>query len=328
MGVTVVAMILALFCAYAAGSMVYVYRYRGAVRYGSFSEYVRKGWPIFTPINCLLYMLTQKRARHAIMDLSEFKELELLQENWETIRDEAVALQEKKCFDQVRDPGAKSYYDVGFRTFYKYGWSKFYLKWYGYTHESAKELCPKTVALINRIPCVNGAMFSILPEGGQLTRHLDPVACSLRYHLGLSTPNSDECWIEIDGQSYSWRDGQALLFDETYLHRARNDARGYRIILMCDVDRPMYLFGGLFNRLVCFFMRSSIVPNREGDKQGIANKIFSGVSPLLARSKALKQRNKSLYVLLKWSVNLTLFVLLLAVLGTVVYGIYTLIAAL
>lgn len=328
MGAAVVAMILALFCAYAAASMVYVYRYRGVVRYASFTEYVRKGWPIFTPINCLLYMLTQKRARKPIMDLNDFRELDLLRKNWQTIRDEAVALQDRKCFDQVKDPNAKSYFDVGFRTFYKYGWSKFYLKWYGYTHESAKELCPKTVALLERVPCVNGAMFSILPEGGQLTRHLDPVACSLRYHLGLSTPNSDDCWIEIDGRSYSWRDGEALLFDETYLHRARNDAQGYRIILMCDVDRPMYLVGGLINRMVCFFMRLSIVPNREGDKQGIANKIFSSVAPLLTRSKALKEKNKSLYLFLKWSLNFALFILLLAVLGAVVYGLYSLIAAL
>jgi beta-hydroxylase len=44
--------------------------------------------------------------------------------------------------------------------------------------------------------------------------------------------------------------------------------------------------------------------------------VFSSLSPLLARSKALKQTNRSLYVLLKYSVNtmLLLFVLSLLVL--------------
>ncbi|MGH6634584.1 MAG: aspartyl/asparaginyl beta-hydroxylase domain-containing protein, partial [Gammaproteobacteria bacterium] len=54
---------------------------------------------------------------------------------------------------------------------------------------------------------------------------------SLRYHLGLVTPSSDDCFINVDGVPYSWRDGEAFLFDETYLHYARNDSDQYRLIL-------------------------------------------------------------------------------------------------
>lgn len=320
--------VLAMFCAYALGSMAYVYRFRGTVRYDGFSEYLRKGWFIFTPLNCFLYLLTEERAKRPIMDLSRFKELDLLKENWETIRDEVIALHKRGVFEESKNPDTNSYYDIGFRTFYKYGWSKFYVKWYGYSHKSAKELCPKTVELLDQIKCVNGAMFSILPVGSKLTRHLDPFACSLRYHLGLSTPNSDDCWIEIDGQTYSWRDGEALLFDETYVHHARNDAKRDRLILMCDVDRPLHFGGRAFNRFVCFLMRFSIVPNREGDKRGIANKIFATLAPLLARSKALKERNRPLYLLLKWSVNTILLIIVLGLLAALLYGIYALVQAL
>ena len=38
---------------YGLASMYYVYRLRGNVRYETVREYVRKGWPIFTPLNCL-----------------------------------------------------------------------------------------------------------------------------------------------------------------------------------------------------------------------------------------------------------------------------------
>ena len=160
--------------------MAYVYRYRGTARYASVREYVRKAWPIFAPLNCMLYVFTEKRARRVFMDLREFPELNQIQAQWTTIRDEALALQAAGYFNKAKDPDTPAYFDVGFRTFFKYGWSRFYLNWYGHTHESALALCPKTVEILSRVRSVNGAMFSLLPPGGQLTRHIDPLAISLR----------------------------------------------------------------------------------------------------------------------------------------------------
>ena len=307
--------VLATLVTFAVASMVYVCNFRGAMRFAGAGEYLRKGWPIFAPLNCLLYACTRKRARRPIMDLAEFPELDLLREHWQTFRDEALALHASGYFTKPQDPESQAHYDLGFRTFYKYGWSKFYLKWYGYVHRSAEELCPKTVAILKQVKAVNGAMFSVLPAGSKLTRHLDPVACSLRFHLGLSTPNQDACFIDIDGQIHSWRDGQGLLFDETYLHHARNDTDRPRIILMCDVERPLGPVGRIINAFNKFALRMSVVPNLEGDRRGLINRIFSTVSPLLRRSKALKQRNRPLYLLIKWSVNLLLAALALAVIA-------------
>jgi beta-hydroxylase len=291
---------LVIFC---VGSMAYVYNYRGNARYQSVSEYLRKGWPIFTPFNCLLYLFTKPKARPAIMDMDQFPELQEIQDNWEVIRAEAMALKASGGFDAITDPNAASYYDIGFRTFYKYGWTKFYVNWYGYTHVSAQRTCPKTVEILSKIPSVNGAMFSVLPPGGQLTRHLDPVACSLRYHLGLDTPNDDACYISIDDQKYSWRDGQPLLFDVTFLHFARNDADKSRLILMCDIDRPMSWFGHLLNWPYKLLMRATVVPNTDEDQRGLANKVFAGMVPLLEKSKNLKQTNLVAYKALKFTVN-------------------------
>ena len=68
---------------------------------------------------------------------------------------------------------------------------------------------------------------------------LDPYAGSLRYHLGLVTPNDDACYIDVDGERHSWRDGQGVVFDETYIHEAYNQTTQNRIILFCDVERPL-----------------------------------------------------------------------------------------
>lgn len=82
-------------------------------------------------------------------------------------------------------------------------------------------------------------MFAELPPGAYLGKHRDPYAGSVRYHLGLSTPNDDRCFIEVDRQRHSWRDGEAVIFDETYVHWAENKTEQTRIILFCDIERPM-----------------------------------------------------------------------------------------
>ncbi len=53
------------------------------------------------------------------------------------------------------------------------------------------------------------------------------------------TPNSDLCRIYIDGTPYAWRDGQDILFDETFIHSVNNETDETRLILFCDVARPM-----------------------------------------------------------------------------------------
>jgi beta-hydroxylase len=317
--------ITALLAFFSLASITYVYAFRGDYRHPHLRQYLRKCWPMFAPFNCLLYASTERRARHPIMDLSEFPELGLLRDNWQTIRDEALALYESERLDATGSPQSQGYFDIGFHTFFKYGWRKFYLKWYGYTHHSAIASCPETVRLLERIPAVHGAMFTLLPPGSKLTRHSDPFACSLRYHLGLATPNSPDCWIEIDNLRYHWRDGEALLFDETYVHHAKNESDRYRLILMCDVERPMNPFGRAVNAIYRQIMRLTVVPNDADDHRGLINVAFSRLQPLLDRGKALKESNRNLYRLLKHSINAALLLVLLAIVAGVIYLPYDLV---
>ena len=289
-----------------------MYKVRGEVRYAGFSEYMRKGWPLFSPFNCFLYAFTKPFARKPIMDIEDFPELKKLQNHWKEIREEVLALKENGYFEQTSNKDSSAYYDLGFRTFYKYGWSKFYVTWYGHSLNSAKKLCPNTVEILNSISSVNGAMFSLLPVGSKLTRHLDPLASSLRLHISLDTPGVPNCSINVDGVDYIWKDGDAFLFDETYIHHAKNDSSEDRLILMCDVDRPLYFPGSIINMVAKFCFKASIVPNLEGDKRGLVNLIFSAVTPTMGRVRELKKNNLILYKIIKHTVNLTLAGLLLS----------------
>ena len=138
-----------------------------------------------------------------MLDPRAFPELSVLRDSWRVIRAEAEHL---LGGGHVR-PSAK-YQDVAFNTFFDRGWRRFHLKWYGGFLPSAEALCPQTVALLRSVPSVRAALFALLPAGGKLSEHRDPYAGSLRYHLGLVTPNSDACRIFVDGEPYAWRDGE------------------------------------------------------------------------------------------------------------------------
>lgn len=71
----------------------------------------------------------------------------------------------------------------------------------------------------------------------------------------------------IDGTDYDWRDGDDLIFDETYLHYPHNDAKQYRLILMCDVEWPIQLVGRVINFFYKGLMRLMVVPNMKGDRR-------------------------------------------------------------
>lgn len=232
------------------------------------------------------------------LDPRHFPELAVLQREWRTFRDEALALR-----DASRIKASGEYNDIGFNSFFRNGWKRFYLKWYDAPHPSARTLCPRSVEILSRIPSVKAAMFAQLPPGGKLGLHRDPYAGSLRYHLGLDTPNDDACRIVVDGEPYAWRDGEAVMFDETYLHWAENRTDRDRVILFCDIRRPMkYRWAQRVNDAVGqLLMRAAASPNEIGDRTGGLNRAFKYLYAIRRAGKRLKAWNRTVYYVVKWA---------------------------
>jgi beta-hydroxylase len=116
------------------------------------------------------------------------------------------------------------------------------------------------------------------------------------------TPNNDKCRIYIDGEPYFWRDGEAIVFDETYIHSAINESGMDRLILFADVERPMtFAPARWLNRFFArILMRASATKNEEGERVGVINKVFSFVYRGRVKMKALKKSNRKLYYAIKW----------------------------
>ena len=252
---------------------------------------------LLAPINALM-VLCSRVPTTPYLPTREVPELQVLDDNWEVIRDEAQEMAELQ-----RIKAAERHDDIGFNSFFKYGWKRFYLKWYDARHPSAEELCPRTVAILKGLPMVKAAMFAELPPGGKLNRHRDPFAGSLRYHLGLATPNDDRCHIIVDGDSYSWRDGESVVFDETYVHEAYNKSEANRIILFCDIERPLKwrwaeAFNRWFGRVV---MSAASSPNDGNDQTGAINKLTHAHWVVDQKRKQFKAWNRTVYKATKWA---------------------------
>ena len=275
-------------------SAVYVH-YRGRVRHGFFRQLTDHS-SLMAPYNALMYLFSAVPNRPYV-DVARFPELAPLEANWQVIRGEAQVL-----FDQGRIRAASTYNDLGFNSFFKTGWKRFYVKWYDEPLPSAQALCPKTVALVQSIPAVNAAMFALLPPGSKLGAHRDPFAGSLRYHLGLVTPNSDRCRIIVDGEPYAWRDGEPVMFDETFIHTAENRSDVARIILFCDIERPL---SNRVMRAVNHFVKSTLIrasqtENMPGDRVGVLNHVFNGAYRVRRIGKWIKKKSKFAHYTLKW----------------------------
>ena len=175
---------------------------------------------IFAPYNVLMYAFSAVPAK-PILDRPQFPHLDPLRDGWRTIREEALHL-----FDEGYIRAAEKHNDASFDSFFKEGWKRFYLKWYGEPLPSAQALCPNTVALLETIPSVKAAMFALLPPGSKLNPHRDPFAGSLRYHLGL-----DHAELR---RLPDLRRRRAVFLARRRGHRVRRDVRA----LGREQDRP------------------------------------------------------------------------------------------
>ena len=256
-------------------SAIYIH-YRGRVRHGFFRQ-VTDHSTLMAPYNALMYLFSAVPNRPYV-DVARFPELA----------------------ERIR--AAATYNDIGFNSFFKTGWKRFYVKWYDEPLPSARALCPKTVELVQSIPGVNAAMFALLPPGSKLGAHRDPFAGSLRYHLGLVTPNADTCRIVVDGEPYFWRDGEPVMFDETYIHTAENRSDVARIILFCDVERPLRsrVVKWLNHVVEMTLIRASQTENAPGDRVGALNHLFNVLYRVRLVGKWIKKKSRVAHYTLKW----------------------------
>jgi ornithine lipid ester-linked acyl 2-hydroxylase len=117
-------------------------------------------------------------------------------------------------------------------------WKTFLLYAYGAKSVRNTRLCPKTTNVLESIPGLKTAFFSILAPGKVIPPHRGPYKGLLRAHLGVRVPDGN-CAIRVGSDTENWQRGQTLFFDDTLNHEAWNLSSQERVVLFLDVLRPL-----------------------------------------------------------------------------------------
>ena len=103
------------------------------------------------------------------------------------------------------------------------------------------ERCPATARAIasrdelNSLVC-GAHFFSRLKAGTHIGAHCGPSNLRLRVHLGLLVPEG--CKIRVGDQVRLWREGECLVFDDSFEHEVWHEGSGERVVLICDCWHP------------------------------------------------------------------------------------------
>jgi len=187
-----------------------------------------------------------------VLDTALFPWLAEFERHWQAVRAELLAVlecrEELPRFQDISPDQWRISPDDKWRTFFLYG--------FGHRSDQNCEACPQTASLLDQVPGIQIAFFSILAPGKAIPEHRGITKGLVRGHLGLLVPpHPDRCFMNVGGVRRTWREGQVLLFDDTYPHSVRNDTDQERVVLLFDFPRPMSLPGRLVRRAMFWILR-------------------------------------------------------------------------
>jgi aspartyl/asparaginyl beta-hydroxylase (cupin superfamily) len=129
------------------------------------------------------------------------------------------------------------------------GWKIFLLVAYGIQSKLNISRCPQTWRIVQQIPGLKTAMFSVFQPGKRLPPHRGPYNGVLRLHLGLLVPEHDgNLGIRVGSEQRSWSEGKVLIFDDAYEHEAWNETDMPRVVLFVDFEKPLRFPANLINK--------------------------------------------------------------------------------
>ncbi len=122
-------------------------------------------------------------------------------------------------------------------------WEAFFFYRRGKRFDENHARCPQTSAALDSIDLCNISeqapeiCFSVLRPGTHIMPHYGVSNVRLVMHLPLLIP--ENCALNvIDVGEHHWREGELMLFDDTFQHEAWNRSDSTRIVLLMDCWNP------------------------------------------------------------------------------------------
>ena len=124
-------------------------------------------------------------------------------------------------------------------------WTACYLWKNGHPVPEVQAQCPQTVAALGQVPLVlvpgraPNVLFSLLQPGAHIPPHHGFLNTRCIVHLPLIVPASEPpCRLRVGAETEAWREGRAIVFDDSFEHEAWNPSEQLRVVLLFEVWRP------------------------------------------------------------------------------------------
>jgi len=121
-------------------------------------------------------------------------------------------------------------------------WNGYYFYRHGERRADNCAACPLTASALEFLPLSHvrdhgpEVLFSVFTAGTHLLPHRGVTNTRLVGHLPLLVPR--DCALNVGGEVHEWREGRAVVFDDTYEHEAWNRSDRTRVVLIFDIWNP------------------------------------------------------------------------------------------
>lgn len=163
----------------------------------------------------------------------DFPWLQILEDNTHLIKEEYISNSPIHNIMSVQDVNNR------LKDFtYDDGWKVVLLKSYDTPIKKNAELYPHTMEVINKIPNVTNAIFSVLSPRKNIQLHRGMYRGIVFIHLGVVVPLpvSNYSFV-VNGEKKHWKEGEAFGFEDSFMHEVINTSDEYRAILLLEVER-------------------------------------------------------------------------------------------
>ena len=121
-------------------------------------------------------------------------------------------------------------------------WNGYYFFRHGERRADNCAACPVTAAALDELPLARvpghgpEVLFSVFSPGTHLLPHCGVTNTRVVGHLPLMIP--DDCALRVGGEDHQWREGEVVVFDDTYEHEAWNRSDRTRVVMIFDLWNP------------------------------------------------------------------------------------------
>jgi beta-hydroxylase len=154
---------------------------------------------------------------------ADFPFIRTLEARWETVLDELNHLP-----DDAFQPWPEQH-------LYGKGWDGLIFYLLGQRFPANCDCCPETARLVESVPGMQSAGFSVLRPGTRILPHVGYSNELMVCHLALVIPNG--CGIRVGTEVRRWTPGKCIIFNDMVEHESWNRSTSTRVVLLMEVTR-------------------------------------------------------------------------------------------